>query len=403
MTLRNLYTLVALMLMLGLVFYFTQSDFESVSSGNSGSRVRLFENRNGEQVSTIIIEKANDQLEIKKSDKTWLISSKDNYPADAGKVGGLLLKLFDLQTSQRVPTSANSAETLGLAEESIEKDGYASISLLSAKGDMLGGLRIGKLRQKKKESLGGSGAGFSAAGQYVRRMNEEQIYVIGLPINVSAEAADWVQTSVLNAPSANVLSIEHFLLAADASELLFKLSRESTDDEFTLDGSVPDGEEIQSSVVSQLGSALENLRLIDVSKYDGEFKADRRVVYKLSNGAVYTVDTVSKGDNALGRLSVERDDEWISLLQSRSEKSSSDASKSESSDDSESTDSSMVDESETEESTGFVAVSVEEINNQNARFDPWVFEFPSYQAMKFRRDRNELFKKIDKHASASAS
>ncbi len=395
MTLRNLYALLALLLVLAAVFYVSKSDFESVSTESSNSKVRLLENRNGEQAATLLIEQGADLLEIKKSENQWVVASKDSYPADAGKVGGLLLKLFDLQTSQRVPTGPKSAEKLGLAPSSVKNEGYTKISLLSEKGDILGGLRLGKLRQKKKESGSGAGMGFSAAGQYVRRLDDEQVYVIGLPINVSAKASEWVQTSILNAPSANVMHIAHSIIDGEQEKLVFSLSRDSSADDLTLDGDVPAGEEVQSSVISQLGSALENLRLIDVSRAEGDFRADRRSVYKLNNGAVYTVETKGKGDNALGRIRVIKDPSWVALLKETTAQESNDSSGSEEADGSAPSGT----ESSTDAAGVFAEVREEEIEAQNARFNPWIFEFPSYQAMKFRRDREDLFKKKDKSVS----
>src|SRR5690349_16973732 len=65
------------------------------------------------RIAKLIMVQGNDQVELASKDGQWTVPSRNNYPADASKVNAFLLKLFDLTSSQRIPTSAESLKKLG--------------------------------------------------------------------------------------------------------------------------------------------------------------------------------------------------------------------------------------------------------------------------------------------------
>ena len=183
-------------------------------------------------------------------------------------------------------------------------------------------------------------------------------------------------------------------------------------------------EEVQSAVISQVASGLENLRIADVRSVEdpenSKLSFDMKTVYRALNGLIYTVETAKEGEKVLAKLHVAFDPAFAETLkeQARSaaeieakEKAAKEAAGEVAKKAAEQQSSAAGNAQVSPESTASPAsvpsavptptpdpaaalqiASQEEADKLNEQFGPWVYELASYQGNKFRKTRADLTK-----------
>lgn len=399
---KNLLILVGVCIALLVVFVFAQR----IDKGTELSKERtLYSDVDAQQIGKIVIEQGKDKLELALVDGVWSVASRANYPADPGKIRALVLKVLDLSVSQEITESEAKYDSLGVAAAG-EGKSTSEVKLLSKDSKELAALLLGNLRKKE------DGGSFSApTGQYVRRAERKEVYLISQPITTSASPLHWLNTEVVNVLQNKIELVSGYRISPEGGETLdYALVRklppaESGPKQFIL--SAPPEAEGKTPLDAEAGlvrSGLENVTLSDVFPAGDEAvkatKFDRRVVYTLDDGLQYTVWSAQKGEGAsektLIKISVAFDgasaerffQEEKTDRESRVSSSSSTAAKASSS---------SADEDEDQAQTSSSAAgpklsSAEEANALNKHFSSWVYEIAAFQGKKYRVTLDGLLK-----------
>lgn len=369
---------------------------------------RLFDDIDGQRVQRLKIEQGDKSLELAQKDGIWNLPSRGGYEADSAKVRSLLVKLFELTVSQRLPGAEGSFDKVGVSDEALKR-GNSRVTLLDASGGSVGALRIGDAR---KGSRGALPQAPSSGGQYVRREGKSEVYLVPTPLSVSVSPGYWLDTELLNVLPNLVRSI---LLTRDTegmSKVEFELSSDESaapgsGPKLELVGGVPQGKELQEGVVSQIRSGLENVRFSDVFPKDApevkDLRWDWREEIRLENGLVYVVETAQSGDKYYARYRAQLNTgltEKLQQIKDQVEKAAKEAP---------SPSPTPVATATAVPSAAATAApspaptaaptpkpispaTAADVEGLTKKLDPWVFELPAYQGKKYRQSIDDLVK-----------
>ncbi len=154
-----------------------------MSSGNnltaSTQRAQLFEFENA-SVDKLVIKSKDESVELVKGDgDDALWTTADDFPANQGKITGLLDKLKELKTSFPVATSESAYERFKLADDDFERH-----ITLEQDGKALGSLYLG------------SGAG--ARRTHARYGDDPAVYALNIgAYDAPGELGEWLDKGVL--------------------------------------------------------------------------------------------------------------------------------------------------------------------------------------------------------------
>lgn len=387
-----------------LVLYFVMN--RQSESGSISSNSKIFADINGQVVSKIKIEQEDEVLLLELKDGYWQLPAKNFYRADSGKVRSLLLSIFDMSVGQTIPTTSDRYDKLGLSEEAIKR-GNARISLSDSSDKLLVSLRLGDGRKGKNSNnipLVISG------GQFVKRENSPEVYILDKPIVVNKGATSWLDVNLLNVLPSNLFSIMQVQNINNSTTVSFELLRtelssKSGQVSFDLQGVIPEGKALQQSAVLDISSALEDLTIADVLKAEdketNDLVFDNESIFKTTSGLIYRVLSAQKGEKSFAKISVKLDPELISELKDSYQKKADAVLASTAT----STTSTTIEVSNTTaETTSATTITTttlvpkleqkyatqEEAEKINAELSAWVYEIPAYKAKRFRSTKSDL-------------
>ncbi len=130
---------------------------------------------------------------VDRSGERWAVAERDGYPADAGKVRSLLLKLADARINE--PKTANPERYAQLGVEDVAGDSAAGVRLALSGGGYQDSVIIG------------NSAGM-AGGVYARRADEATSVLVGGELNVDREPGQWLQPGIIDIASSRIREIE---------------------------------------------------------------------------------------------------------------------------------------------------------------------------------------------------
>ncbi len=403
---RKLGILVAVVVVLVAIYAATSPDRNRPS--HSGD-VRLLSAVETERVEKVRIEQGDQVVELKVDQGNWSVPARGGYRADSSKVRSLLLKLFDLSVSQKLPAGDNAFDGLGLSDEAIKR-GQSRITFFDKSDQVLGGVRIGEPRKSKSSG--------SASGQYIRTLDGKDVYLAALPLALTVTPNYWLDQNVVNVLPAHLRSIELYSSSDGASRLEYILKRvgegkPGTTPSFELqNASIPEGKSLQESSVGLARAGLENVRLHDVFSKDSaevkELRFDVTTIYRLENGLVYTVESAEKDNRFFARFAVQFDpavgaevEKFNKGVEEELAKLANEAKPS----DGKSADAKPAEPAAAEKKVPEKKPlsSEKEAEAQRAQLGNWIFELPPYQGKKLRQHFDDLVKVPEKPAGQGGS
>lgn len=401
---------VAVIALLGL-FITTRSSYDSSKSPQAKE---LFGDLNPQKIYRIKIGQGEKVIDLELRGDKWTVPSKAGYPADESKVRALLVKLLDLSVSQEVTNNPARFESLGVGDD-LKKSGKSEVSFLDSTGGIISGVLLGE--QRKRGSTSPETA--VAAGQYVRRTDQNDVYLVPQPLTFDSAVSSWLNLDIVNVLASRLIGVAESGLENGAEKVLYELE-EVTDStanprEFVLKGQDQPAKALDSSVIAQIRAGIENFRALDVFPADDAavqgLSFDRRTIFKVNNGLEYQVSTAEKDGKTFAKISVVFNAATAHALteaaekKAAAEKAAAQASSSAAPEASPAA--SPVPSPTASSSSGEAApkdqmASAEEANKLNAEFSKWVYELAAFNSKKYRTTRDQLFKKPDEKPAAPA-
>lgn len=411
---NNFVILLLLAVVLGGVCFLLLSEKRSPSSV---ADAKILDNVRIDDIAKIKIEQGPEQVELELKDGKWQVLAKAGYQADTAKTKALVLRIFDLSAAQEISSATELYDQLGLSEEAVKR-GFSRVTFFKSDGSILSSLFLGEARKSKDKSPMAL-----LSGQYVRRVEGDKVYLVSGNVSVTAKANAWLEAALLNLLQSSVFKMKQERLLPEKEtlfELTAKPSAKNLAEAFTLEGGVPESKVLQTAVLNQVLSGLENLRIDDVFRSDElavkDLQYDLQSSFLSKNGLVYTASTAEKDGKIFARFSVSFDEALAKDLEpfyeniraaiksereakkaaeekAKEEKAKSEAQTTKSEEVKSANDTPAAEKQNTEKEEPLPELklaSVEEATKQNQSFNGWVFELVNFQGRKLRNTRKEL-------------
>lgn len=208
----------------------------------------------------------------------WIVPSAHNYPADAAKLQKLFLGVTGLQAIEKKTQRTDWFPALALDDP--KSGGSATLlSISDSKGKPLASLFVGKLRSAK---LSGPPT------VYVRRADENQVYLAAGELPLQSERKDWLAGTIIDLARERVRRVS----VAPLGSLPYALARAKAEEpDFTIEG-LPKGKEmISTTAANPTGSAAAELNLDDVRPVgDVDFGKASHVMFETFDGLKLSMD-----------------------------------------------------------------------------------------------------------------
>lgn len=221
-----------------------------------------------------------------KAETGWQIEQMGGYRADWPGLQTLLATLAQAKVVEAKTDKPEYYERLGVEDIASADAGGVLINL--GIGDQSTGILIGNMAQARQ-------------GQYVRLQASAASALIDRRVDVSTEASDWVDSTIIDVNAAEVAEVE-IVHPTGERVLVMKISADQTD--FDLAGLSPDREVKSSWAVNSLGSVFAMLELENVHPEGGFDWSDAvRMRLLMFSGVEIMAEMLEADDEYLLRLS----------------------------------------------------------------------------------------------------
>lgn len=274
MKLKTLLLLLAA-LAIGVVAYYFNANTSPSSVDADSSLIPGLANNLNSVTKFTVTEAGNAVLsEVSKSDKVWVVESRDGYEANKTAVRILFNNLAEAKLVEAKTSNPDNYIKLGV--ENIDNENAQGI-LISVDG-----------MNKPVHVVFGNAGSSGKNTQYVRRQGEQQSWLINKKFKLNTDVTDWLQKDILDIPPERIKTVQ--IIHPDGS--VVNIANDGEDEyEYTLDAAEPEGKKLSESEIYQVANALSYLQLRDVatfSKLNTESITPVVTVFKTFDGLTIT-------------------------------------------------------------------------------------------------------------------
>jgi hypothetical protein len=253
---------------------------------------------------------------VHKQGEQWTVAERGNYPADVAKLRKLLLALSEAKIREEKTSNPASYPIIGVEDPTLPGAAGAQIDFVAPDG--------------KHAVIVGKPVG---EGNFVRRAGEQRSYIVEPGIAVEAQPRYWIDTRLIDLPSAKIQSMEvkpaagpsytlHRAAApaspavsspaanspavnnpaakkptADNAAATDSAAATATATDFVLDGVPAKRKAAESQILEPSPTAFGNLSADDVAQAaDIDFSKPSVATVTLSDGSVITFTGAAVGD-----------------------------------------------------------------------------------------------------------
>ncbi len=242
---------------------------------------------------------------VHKQGEQWTVAERGNYPADVAKLRKLLLALSEARIREEKTSNPASYAIIGVEDPTLPGAAGAQIDFTAQDG--------------KHAVIVGKPVG---EGNFVRRAGEQRSYIVEPGIAVEAQPRYWIDTRLIDLPTAKIQSIEvkpaagpgytlHRAAAAPGPAVSSPAAnspaaKKPTADsaaptaaatDFVLDGVPAKRKAAESQILEPSPTAFGNLNADDVAQAgDIDFSKPSVATVTLSDGSVITFTGAAVGD-----------------------------------------------------------------------------------------------------------
>lgn len=215
---------------------------ETKSNTARSSGQTLLENFPANDVAKVTISSADGNVTLVRNDKKWTVQERDGYPANSGNVNALIRTVAELKVVEGVEAGPTFAPRFGMDEaSSVAKDRGYTLAFADGSGKELAKISLGKSfggkADEEADPMAGPGGG--ATGRFIRNHGDETgIYKTSeLFGSLVGKPTEWLTMEFVNVTKPKTISVTQ----PGKDELAWKLTRETEDANFALDGAPGEG------------------------------------------------------------------------------------------------------------------------------------------------------------------
>ena len=343
--------------------------------------------------------------------EAWVVEEKERYPAEPDRMHTLILGAAGLRRVEPKTSNPERYPQLRLEDPAGEDARSARFVLEDASGAELARWVLGDRRPSKSDP--------GRTELYIRTGDDPQAWLVEGSLPGGRTIIDWVDRLVARIDRERLRAVE--VVHADGAVVAVHRSR-PTDVDFTLQGGVPEGREIDAQYrIDDIGRVLEELRFEDVvpaSELDFSGAVDKRLEITTFDGLRIRMETVMRDGAAFARLRAEADETLVEVVAEASGTSGSDAgakaggmgdamTEGEAGAKTEGTAGAKTGgeaDAEPEDAAGGPLHTLEEVRAEagtlNARWTGWAYELPSFKRDYIARRVDELTRPLEDTSGA---
>jgi len=264
------------------------SKFTSRTATSQAAGAMLIQGLNTAGIHSIVLGHGDETVTLKKQDKTFVVTNKDNYPAMTAKINDLIASVLDIRTTELITGNAANHDELEVTEEKTQQ----VVRFLDDKDELITGVIIGK-----RTETGGTCVRRLAADQAA----SDKVYLSDNATQLQSLAMDYIDKEIFKVTKDDIARVtvtgpqDAYTITADE------------DGAMTLQN-VPEDKKVKTSIQKQVFTAVTNLQFEDVQKESdktAELKFDRTYVCELKDSTVCTFQLAQKDDETYMKCSAE--------------------------------------------------------------------------------------------------
>ena len=243
-------------------------------------------------ISEIQVINSNSKFSIKRNKDNWFLPSLANFPVPLDKIKRVIVGIAQLEAIEAKTKNPELHGQLGLNNESSNTNSASSIILINENSEKIASILVGNDSKLGKET------------RYVRKPGNDQTWLVWRNFDVPQDGIDWLDDTLFSIHRGRVadITIRH----PDGHEVLIQRGSYA-EQYFKIQNLDDDTLPINPYVGNQLGSALDNISLINIAlKDDILFTTDAvTIVYTTFDG----IKLIIKNENINGL-------NWVSFVAS---------------------------------------------------------------------------------------
>ena len=206
---------------IGASFLIERRDTTRVATGPASSAALLPELKSRiNDVAKVVITRGGTNITLERRDAQWTIAERSHYPADKGKLRGLMIGAAELNIVEPKTANKELLPQLGLTDPMQPLDatgnGATLLTFFDANGQSMAGVIVGNERPSKV-------AGAERKDYYVRKPDNDQSYLVEGNLPLPKKAQDLLEKDLLTIDAARVQRVtithsdgEKVVIAKDA-------------------------------------------------------------------------------------------------------------------------------------------------------------------------------------------
>ncbi|WP_455210848.1 DUF4340 domain-containing protein [Kaarinaea lacus] len=330
-------------------------------------------------IAKIEIVKGEDRLTLQRSDNNWQILEKDNYPADFSKIKESIMKIAAFTTLEAKTKIPDNYGKLNVEDPTQEDAKSILVSIKDATDTELAAVIVGRMEA----------GSFTTVGQdktYVRKANDDQVWLVKGGLVVDEAAGDWVVEEILNIDSSRVKQVT---ITHNGGDTVVIQKDKPGEGDFVI-ANLPKDKQVDSqSNLVQVARAMETLRMLDVEKSEGfEFPEGKTITTELQtfDGLVITAKTVKQAGDYLTNFTVRFDESLRPAEETKAEQTRKEGEETQNA-------STAPDPHAPQPSTiKDAALTQQEATQLNQQLSPWVFTLNKTKAKNLVKEMEDLVK-----------
>ncbi|MDD5459204.1 MAG: DUF4340 domain-containing protein [Phycisphaerae bacterium] len=232
------------------------------------------------QIAAITIGTGDNTVTLKRSGSRFVVTNKDNYPADTAQINDLITKILDIRTVEKITDNPENFADLGVADAGVQN----KVVFEDAKADALTGVIVGKRTD--------------SGGSYVKDVKSNDVYVSKESPWLRTSAMDYIDAQLVNVNKDDILSVA----VTDPNGSYTLYTEPNSSNVYLKD--MPEGKKLKNE--QDVFSALSGLRFNDVMRQasaDASLKFNYKYVCNLKNETVYTFQIAKKDSKYFAKVS----------------------------------------------------------------------------------------------------
>lgn len=281
MTRKNIQVLAAIVIVLILAILLMESTDDTNSASLDQALLPGFTEHANDAQRIHIVRSNTDQITLRRESDKWVISTREDYAADVGKLRQLIVALAEARIIEKKTSNPDLYQKLGVDDP--EEDGSGTKVVIEGE-DFSYAVILGESVQR--------------GHRYARTLDDDASYLINTNPDVPEEVGDWLFPDIIDIDSKSIRKVT--LGHENGETITIEKSTEELTDFSVRD--IPEGRELSYATVGNgIAGALSQLELDDV-----------RAATEGTPGTTAVFDTWD-GLQVTARVITENDETWVAF------------------------------------------------------------------------------------------